>query len=235
MKLKDILSKKSLEEFEPLMSHNPHMQKLDIRYLSAYKEDKHNKTLIYQFKGTRRGFYIFCELDGNNNSLINKTDFPSIPESKKNINGIEYRIDMDNDFELAEKMDLEYASILSKKYNLPYDLVLNCGDIEPFYKRLTNNDIKISGKEIKTLIDDLKFDDIINLFEPQDREYLRSTLCDVNINTDFIEMGGDIHPLVPLAEYISKQQEVELDLPKTPEEAMEYEEKLSKYYDDLER
>lgn len=227
MKLNDIVSQKLLKEFEPLMAYNPHMHNLNVVYAGEYIEDPDldpSKGMLYQFEGTKRGFIVFCKLDESNKSLINKFDFHNIPERQKKINGVEYVLDI-NSFECT-KMDDEFAQKLSKKYSLPYDVVLNCGNIESFYQRLVNGEINIDSQKVNNLIKDANLDDIIELFEAQDREILRSTLCDVNIDTDFVEFGEDIHPLIPLVEYIAKQQEVELSLPATYEEAEELSKKI---------
>jgi hypothetical protein len=175
LKVKDLLVGISLEKedlYEDIRIHskiveavkNPYFLEKDIEVCT----NSYENTATYQIKGTNQGIHVEFE--------------PIDPNYKRSgeLEKIEYIGNVARTRGLFPNPDFSYVQRLKEKYNLPEDFIKKCGDIEPFYKKLTESKIKLAPYEEKILREKPNIQFLTEILGEDMKEVLISGLCDLN-------------------------------------------------------
>lgn len=142
IKVSDILDIKYAEKNFPQVLKNPYFLDKIVSFVGE-NLDKYDgveyKTFIYQIDGTNQGISIQCEINDDNKNLLNGYDFPFLTKKQKSIEEMYYNTNLSH--YRGAKPCYDYVERLSRKYGLDEELIKNCGNIEPIYKKLTENQI----------------------------------------------------------------------------------------------
>ena len=154
IKLKDIIP--DTPRYIEIYS-NPDLLEQEVICCNVVEDTRKNiKKLIYQVSGMPFGVLFHCKITEDNKDLLNRSDFPYLQHSLKNIQGIElYRgVYIKNELKDGElsvetqrqellNFNFDYVEKLKKKYDLPEDFIKCFGDNEPLYKKMTQSRIVI--------------------------------------------------------------------------------------------